>query len=219
MNSIRAAVAVIMVGAGCSVACAQRDDYGREVAFTAKTAEKTDAEKTILPVLERMAGANGLYLAVSAESGRMLRLLVETTGAKNVVEIGTSTGYSGLWICLGLKATGGKLTTFEVDPGRAAQARKNFQEAEVGGIANVVEGDAHQNVRRLSEPIDLLFLDADKSGYPDYLARLLPLVRPGGLILADNVDHAPKYAQTLSESADLETVVHGDRLAITLKKR
>ena len=89
-------------------------------------------------------------------------LLAETAGAKNVVEIGTSTGYSGLWICLALQTTGGRLKAFEIDPARAEQARKHFEQAGVAGLVEVVVGDAHENVKRLEDPIDLLFLDADK---------------------------------------------------------
>src|SRR5512139_776251 len=136
--------------------------------------------------------ANGeTYLAVDTENGRMLRLLAESTGAKHAVEIGTSTGYSALWTLLGLRATGGRLTTFELDPGRAEQARKHFQEAGVDTLVEVVVGDAHETVKRLKGPVDLLFLDADKEGYASYLKTLLPLLRPGGLIAADNVAMAP----------------------------
>ncbi|MCL5742721.1 MAG: class I SAM-dependent methyltransferase [Acidobacteria bacterium] len=125
----------------------------------------------------------------------MLRLLTEVAGARAAVEIGTSTGYSGLWLLLALRSTGGRLTTFEIDPGRAAQARKHFAEAGVDQLVTVVEGDAHENVKQLKDPIDVLFLDADKEGYPDYLNRLLPLVRRGGLILADNFYNAKEYGR------------------------
>ena len=93
----------------------------------------------------------------------MLRLLTEAAGAKNVVEIGTSTGYSGLWLCLALESTGGKLTTFEIDPGRAMTAREHFRKAGVERMVDLVEGDAHETVTRLKEPIDVVFIDAEKS--------------------------------------------------------
>ncbi len=76
--------------------------------------------------------------------------------------------------------TEGRLKTFEIDPGCAEQARKHFEQAGVDGLVEVVVGDAHENVKRLKDPIDLLFLDADKEGYGSYLQTLLPLVRPGG---------------------------------------
>jgi predicted O-methyltransferase YrrM len=138
-----------------------------------------------------------------------------------VVEIGTSTGYSGLWFCTALQNTGGKLTTFEIDPGLAALARKHFQQAGVQDIVTIVEGDAHQTVTKLKGPVDIVFIDADKEGYLDYLNKLLPLVRPGGLILAHNVDTAPDYVRAVTTNPDLETTFFslGNGLGITLKKR
>ena len=78
-----------------------------------------------------------------AADGRVLRLLTEAANAKHVVEIGTSTGLSGLWYCMALEKTGGKLTTFEYDSGRAATAKKHFKDGRVERLATVVEGDAH----------------------------------------------------------------------------
>ncbi len=182
---------------------------------------KTEAEKRILATLGDMVKGGELHLNVPAADGRMLRVLAEAVNARNVVEIGTSTGVSGLWFCLALEKTGGKLTTFELDPGRAATARANFKKAGVDRLATVVEGDAHQNITRLQDPIDVVFIDAEKQGYVDYLRKLLPLVRPGGLILAHNVEMVADYMQAVRTNADLETVVYmqGGGLAVTLKKR
>jgi predicted O-methyltransferase YrrM len=184
---------------------------------------KTEVEKKILTVLEEVVESGSLYASVPMADGRMLRLLTEAVGAKNVVEIGTSTGYSGLWLCLALQTNGGKLTTFEMDPGRAAMARGHFQKAGVDQMVTIVEGDAHENITRLKEPIDLAFIDADKSGYIDYLNKLLPLVRPGGLILAHNVNMAgvSSYNKAVTTNPDLETVFYmaGNGLGVTLKKR
>ncbi len=199
-----------------AIACAQWH-HRDSVTGTPPTAG-SPAESRILAVLDRMVANRELFLAVDAETGRMLRVLAETTSAKNVVEVGTSTGYSSLWICLALRATGGRLTTFELDPGRAEQARKHFEEAGVDQLVDVVVGDAHENVKKVTGPIDLLFLDADKDGYADYLKALLPLVRPGGLIAADNIGSAPDYYKAVTTDPQLETVAFG-RFAVTLKKR
>jgi caffeoyl-CoA O-methyltransferase len=187
----------------------------------AAPAAKNASEKKVLTVLEEMQAAGKTYLSVGTVEGRMLRLLAEAAEAKNVVEIGTSTGYSGLWLCLAVQSTGGKLTTFEIDRDRAELARGHFRKAGVEQLVTVVEGNAHQTITRLSGPIDLLFIDADKEGYVDYLNKLLPLVRPGGLILTDNVDDAPEYVKVVSENADLETLYYsdGEGLSISLKKR
>ncbi len=178
----------------------------------------TPAEGKILSVLDRMAKNRELFFAIDADNGRMLRLLAESIGAKNAVEIGTSTGYSGLWTLLGLRGTGGRLTTFEIDPARADQARRHFREAGVDAQVTVVVGDAHENVKQLNEPIDLVFLDADKEGYASYLKTLLPLVRAGGLIAADNIGSAPDYAKAVTTDPRLDTVFFG-RFAVTMKKR
>ena len=186
-------------------------------------AASREAEGKILSVLEAMRKEGRTYLSVPPEDGRALRLLAETAGAKTVVEIGTSTGYSGLWFCLALQATGGHLTTFEIDPGRAAAARKNFQQAGVESLVTVVEGDAHQKIAALKGPIDVVFIDADKEGYVDYLTKLLPLVRPGGLLLAHNVGMpgVTEYLKEVTANPELETIIYreGAGLAVTVKKR
>lgn len=171
-------------------------------------------------VLEQIAQHDQDHLNVPPADGRMLRLLTAAAGAKNAVEIGTSTGYSGLWLSLALGSTGGRLTTFEADAGRAATAREHFRSAGVEGIVTVVEGDARANVKRLNETIDVLFLDADKESYIEYFNQLLPLVRPGGLILAHNVDMIPDYVRLVTTHAALETLFYmeGNGLAVTLKK-
>jgi caffeoyl-CoA O-methyltransferase len=181
----------------------------------------SELEKKVLSVMEEAQKTGGMYQNVPVTDGRMIRLLTEAAGAKNVVELGTSTGLSGLWLCLALEKTGGRLTTFEYDAGRAATARRNFKEAGVDQIVTIVEGDAHQTIARLKEPIDVLFIDADKEGYVDYLNKLLPLVRPSGLILAHNVGMASDYDTLVRSNRSLETLYYreGEGMAITLKKR
>ncbi|HYM07017.1 MAG TPA: class I SAM-dependent methyltransferase, partial [Terriglobales bacterium] len=96
---------------------------------------KTESEKRILSTISEAVKANELYLNVPAVDGRMLRLLTAAVNAKHVVEIGTSTGISGMWFCMALEKTGGKLTSFELDPHRAALAREHFKKAGVDHIA------------------------------------------------------------------------------------
>jgi predicted O-methyltransferase YrrM len=211
----RRSLALLAAG---GVANAQRRGAGRSRDSEMPSA-RDEAEKKILDVLSAAARAGDVYLEVPTSDGRMLRLLTEAVGAKAVVEVGTSTGYSGLWLLLALTRTGGKLTTFELDAGRAAKARKHFAQAGVEQLVTLIEGDAHQNVKRLKDPIDVAFIDADKEGYPDYLTRLLPLVRPGGLILAHNFDQAAEYGRAVTANPELETLVPAGSLAITLKKR
>jgi caffeoyl-CoA O-methyltransferase len=202
-------------------AVADLDEWSPFHRSPADPTARNAAEKKVLAVLDEMQSTGKTFLSVGAVEGRMLRLLTEAADAKSVVEIGTSTGYSGLWFCLALQSTGGKLTTFEIDRDRAELARGHFRKAGVEQLVTVIEGDAHQNITRLAGQIDVVFIDADKEGYVDYLSKLLPLVRPGGLILTDNVDNAPEYVKAVSENADLETLYYsdGEGLGISLKKR
>ena len=132
---------------------------------------RSESEKRILATIEAAVKAGELYANVPAADGRLMRLLTESANAKHVVELGTSTGLSGMWFCMALEKTGGKLTTFEYDAARAATAKKHFKEAGVERLVTVIEGDAHQTLPRVKEPVDVVFIDADKEGYVDYLKQ------------------------------------------------
>ncbi len=181
-------------------------------------------EEKILNVLDAIAQNDNSGLLVPLEDGRLLRTFAESTGARNVVEIGTYNGYSALWFCLALRTTGGKLITHEIDPKNAAAARENIKKAGVENLVTVVEGDAHETVTRLKGPIDILFIDADKPGYADYLKKLLPLVRPGGVILAHNTTNTarqmPDYFEAVTTDPNLDTffIKEGVGVGVTLKK-
>ncbi|MCP4784855.1 MAG: hypothetical protein GY903_21925 [Fuerstiella sp.] len=186
----------------------------------------SDEEQRILDVLDDLdRNQRRGNMNVPLDDGRLLRLLVESTGAKHVVEIGTSNGYSGIWICLALRKTGGRLITHDVDADRIALARANFKRAGVEELITIVEGDAHKTVTRLKEPIDVLFIDADKPGYRDYLDKLWPLVRPGGLIIGHNMHRpapSPDYIEAITKNPDRETLflnMHSAGVAVTIKKR
>ncbi|OHB73890.1 MAG: hypothetical protein A2Z25_10030 [Planctomycetes bacterium RBG_16_55_9] len=179
-----------------------------------------EEEKKILGILEELdRNQSRGMMNVPQEDGRILRLLTESVGAKHVVEIGTSNGYSGIWFCLALRTTGGKLTTHDIDEGRASLARENFKRAGVDHLVTLVMGDAHETVTRIKEPIDVLFIDADKEGYTDYLNKLSPLVRPGGLILSHNIESTGQdFVDAITKNPNLETVqIQG--VTVTLKKR
>jgi predicted O-methyltransferase YrrM len=177
-------------------------------------------EKKIFSVLENILRSQR-YRNVPPQDGRFLRIITEAMNAKNVVEIGTSTGYSGIWFGLALQKTGGKLTTYEIDAQRAATARANFKKAGMADIITLVEGDAHEEVKKLKGSIDILFLDADKEGYIDYLNKLLPLVRPSGLVIAHNINPRmadPKFMKAITTDPNLETIVRSE-VSVTLKKQ
>jgi caffeoyl-CoA O-methyltransferase len=212
-------IALSLLVTGCAVSSPQA--RVRELNSASPSLAKSEAEKKILAVLEEMVKSQRTYFSVPAPDGKALRLLTEVADAKNVIEIGTSTGYSGLWFCLALRRTGGHLTTFEIDHRRAAVAREHFRQAGVEKLVTVVEGDAHKELAKLKMPIDVAFIDADKGGYLDYLNKLLPLVRPGGLILAHNVEMVPDYVKAVTTNPGVESIFYmeGAGLCVTLKKR
>ncbi len=173
---------------------------------------RDETEKRIITVMDDMVTNQSRGMGnILPEDGRLMRILTESLEAKNVVELGTSNGYSSLWFCLALRSTGGRLTTHEINPDRIALARANFKRAGVEELLTIVEGDAHQTIKRLAGPIDVLLLDAEKEGFVDYLNQLLPLVRPGGLIIAhDSSGEAHKmhdYFKAIASHPDLESVM------------
>jgi caffeoyl-CoA O-methyltransferase len=187
---------------------------------------KTAEERRILEVLRELGRKQRAgHMNVPEEDGRLLRILTEAIYAKYVVELGTSNGYSAIWFALALRNTGGKLTTVEIDTQRASLARQNFKRAGVDGLITLIEGNAHVEVIKFKEPIDLLFLDADKEGYIDYLNKLLPLVRPGGLVVAHNMSRPapdPRYITAITTNPNLESIflnMHSAGVSVTLKKR
>lgn len=164
------------------------------------------AEARAMDVLRQMERRPGI--GVSREDGELLRSSVEAVKAKRAVELGTYRGYSGIWTALGLRATGGHLTTYDIDPSMAVEARRNFEAAGVSDLITTVVGDAHKELPKQAEGIDLAFIDADKDGYLDYLQTLLPRMTVGGLILAHNVRSPspdPKFMAAIRTDPRLET--------------
>ena len=210
---------LLTLGASVTIAWAQRDMT--PASLQNPPLPHTETERRILSTIQEIVRAGDLYANVPASDGRLLRQLTEAVNAKVVVEIGTSTGISGLWFALALERTGGKLSTFEIDSRRAAGARANFKKAGVEAIVTIIEGDAHKNLTQWKEPVDVVFVDADKDGYVDYLNKVLPLVKPGGLILAHNVEMVPGYMKAVTANPALDTTIYscGGGLAVTLKKR
>lgn len=135
----------------------------------------------------RAADAAGLPpIQVSATQGKLLYLLAKLSGARRILEIGTLAGYSAIWMARALPA-GGKLITLEFDPRHADVAKANLKRAGLELVSEVRVGKALMTLPRLEGPFDLVFIDADKETYPEYLTWALKLTRKGSLIIADNV--------------------------------
>jgi predicted O-methyltransferase YrrM len=203
-------------------AAAQRGRRGSAPGFDneALPEPKDDAERRILAVLREMTDKGGTWASVPVSDGKWLRILAEGCQAKTVVEVGTSTGYSGLFFSLALAGTGGRLITHELDEGRASMARANFAKAGVDRLVTLVMGNAQETTRKVTGPVDLVFLDADKEGYVHYCDVLLPKLRPGGLMLAHNTDMVPDYLAKVRANPALDTVIYsgGGGLSVTVKK-
>jgi caffeoyl-CoA O-methyltransferase len=138
-------------------------------------------------VLRAIKATDREQLAVSEEDGRLLRVTVVSSGARRALEIGGASGYSAIWIGLGLRETGGHLTTIEYDPARAKELSDNIRRAGLADVVTVVSGDAFREIPKLAGEFDFVFLDAWKQDYKRFLDLVLPRVRPRGVLLAHNV--------------------------------
>ncbi len=146
---------------------------------------------------------------VAPNQGKMLALLARTSGAGRILEIGTLGGYSTLWLARGLPADGsGRIVTLEYEEHHAAVARGNFARAGLSTVIELVVGPALKTLKAMAQwgtrPFDLIFIDADKENYPEYLERSLELARPGGLIIADNVVRQGRVADPACEDARVQ---------------
>jgi len=183
------------------------------LAIGALSITSANAYDDLTPAIERLLksirAADKGQLAVSEEDGRFLRVVVASTGAKRVLEIGAASGYSAIWIGLGLRQTGGHLMTIEYDPTRAREAVENIKRAGLDDIVHVVSGDAFKEIPRLTGEFDLVFLDAWKPDYKKFFDLVFPRVAPGGLFLAHNVVNKKK------EMPDFLRAIHSHPEAYT----
>lgn len=220
---IRAAVAGVLASPAAAQVQSRRGSAVTGGGKEGPPRSASEQERIALGILDDI-DRNQRYLNVRQEDGRLLRVLTEAIGARQVIELGTSTGYSGIWIALALRSTGGRLTTYEIDADRAAVARENFKRAGLQDLVTIVVGDAHVEVKKVTQTLDLIFIDADKEGYLDYLQQLEPKLRPGGLVVADNMqvpEPDPRYVQAVTTDPKLETLflnMHATGLGVTLKK-
>jgi predicted O-methyltransferase YrrM len=152
--------------------------------------------------LARSAAAGLPAIQISPALGKLLHLLARAAGARRILEIGTLGGYSAIWLGRALPP-GGRLVTLEASPLHAEVATENLARAGLGSSCEVRTGPALETLPQLardgSAPFDLVFIDADKPAYPDYLGWAQKLTRPGSLIIADNVVRDGEVANAASE--------------------
>jgi predicted O-methyltransferase YrrM len=137
-------------------------------------------------------------LNITPETGALLRILAIAIGARRILEVGTSDGYSTLWLAWAAQATGGHVETIERSADKIALARANLDRAGLAQLVTIHEGVALDIIDTLDGPFDLVFLDADRPNYLAYAERLLALLRPRGLLVTDNVvSHATELVAFL----------------------
>ena len=168
--------------------------------------------------LSAQAAAGLPAIQVSAAQGRLLELLVQMSGARSVLEVGTLGGYSTIWLARGL-GDGGRLLTLELDPHHAEVATANLEAAGVADVVEVRVGPAAESLAALSETFDFVFIDADKPSTPTYFTEAVRLSRPGTVIVVDNVVRGGAVADADSTDAGApgirafaEIVAHDPRL-------
>jgi predicted O-methyltransferase YrrM len=163
----------------------------------ARTQAAPSASSDLPDYLSFYARAKDAYLAVSRETADLLYMLVRSTGAREVVEFGTSFGISTLHLAAGVRDNGqGRVITTEFEPSKTAQARQNFADGGLADLIELREGDAVETLSHdLPDQIDVVLLDGAKSLYPLVLELLEQHLRPGALIVADNADRSPEYLQ------------------------
>ncbi len=165
---------------------------------------------------------------VPESDGQALHDLIVKHGYTRALEIGTSTGRSGIWIALALSKTGGKLVTVDIDKGRHDEAVRNFQEAGVASFIDARLADAHDLVPRLEGPFDFVFIDADKDWYTNYAKAVIPKLTPGACIAAHNVyptsgrwrrAETGDYYDYMKGLADFDTTVSSGGLAVSIRRK
>ena len=181
----------------------------------AASGEANDARETAHP--RRM-------LNITRDTGRLLWILVHACGARRILEVGTSNGFSTIWLADAARSIGGRVTTLEINPDKIALARTNLASPGLDGVVEIIEGPAADTLAALPGPFDLVFLDADRPSYLTYLELVVPRLRRGGLLIADNVtSHAHElqdYLHRVKSHPELFAVTvpigNGEEIALKL---
>lgn len=165
----------------------------------------SQAEPEVLQKLNRETYAKVLMPRMLSGhfQGRTLSFLSKLIRPKNILEIGTFTGYSAICLAEGLQKDG-KITTIDINEELEEFAKKYFKLAGIASQVNIIIGDALEILNSLDEKYDLVFIDADKNNYPNYYKLVMPMVRIGGYIIADNVLWSGKVADVVSNDTDTE---------------
>ncbi len=176
------------------------------------------AEDDVLTTIQAETRRNDMpQISLAPQEGRLLQFLVKVTQAQKVVEIGTLAGYSGTWLARALPVTG-KLYTLEASSKHAAVARASFERAGLSQQVELLEGPGLQSLAKLtgSGPFDLVFIDADKGSYPQYLDWAVENLRIGGIVTAHN---AFRGGRVMDPQSDDDRIMHEFNQALAANKR
>ena len=165
------------------------------------------------PLLEKMeeyADSNAVPI-IGPLVGRLLYNLAKTSQSRKILEIGTAIGYSGIWLARAVAPLKGNVTTIDMDPERVKIAKKNISDAGLERVVKVIEGNALKVLPTLKEEFDMIFLDSDKDVYPDAFKMSVPMLRKGGLFVADNALWGGDVAKG-GKSKDTQSMIKFNRL-------
>ncbi len=165
------------------------------------------AEQASLPRDEAYARVDNYLLPVGPETGRLMHDLIRAARPRLVVEVGSSYGYSTLWLADAARAVDARLVSLEIHPGKIAAASAMLASVGLGGVVRFVEGDALQSLEALDGPVDFALIDLWKDLYIPCFDRLAGKLSPGALVIADNIVFPPENA---ANAAAYRTRVHGD---------
>jgi len=165
---------------------------------------------SLLEKMEEYADSHSVPI-IGPLVGRLLYNLARSSQSRKVLEIGTAIGYSGIWLARAVAPLKGNVTTIDMDPERVKIAKKNISEAGLERTVRVIEGNALKVLPTLKEEFDMIFLDSDKDVYPDAFKMSLPMLRKGGLFVADNALWGGDVAKG-GKSKDTQSMIKFNRL-------
>ena len=196
--------------------------------------EKLEEQSTLEKLRKVDIAPEDRMLAITKETGELLNMILRLKNAKNMLEVGTSTGYSTIWCAEAICEQSGKIITIEQNPNKIKRAKENFQKAGIADTITIKKGLAMQILRELNlqkkykDFFDFVLIDADKENVIEYFDLILPMVSAGGVIITDNMLYPEKYKQDMKKFSDylkenpkLQTITtpigNGEEITIKLK--
>jgi len=162
---------------------------------------------------------------ITPDVGLYLNIMIKATKAKRILEIGTSNGYSTIWLGLAAKENNGQVITLELDNKKVVMAKENINRAGLDDVITIIEGDAKIIIKQFTQEFDFVFLDAEKEDYIEFFDLVFPLVKVGGVIVADNVishmEYLKDYLEHVRSNPNTQSVLvpvgRGEELTLKLR--